>query len=148
SNAAPKAHVRRGGDEQVIPAESLVAGDVIVLHGSDIVPADARVIAADRLTVNEAGLTGESLPVAKAANVLAAVDAPLADRRNMLYRGSIVTGGSGCAIVVATGDRTEIARVQTLLGTAMRPETPLQAHLDRLGGQLAGSAVAASALML
>src|SRR5207237_3776200 len=121
---------------------------VIALHGGDAVPADARIITADRLTVNEAALTGESLPVIKAANVLAASDAPLAERRNMLYRGSIVTGGSGRAVVVATGDRTEIARVQALLGSAMRPETPLQAHLDRLGGQLAGSAVAASALML
>jgi Ca2+-transporting ATPase len=145
-NIAPTARVRRDGDEQVVPAESLVPGDVIAVHGSDVVPADARVIAADRLTVNEAALTGESLPVVKAANVLAAIDAPLADRRNMLYRGSIITGGSGSAIVVATGDRTEIARVQALLGTATRPDTPLQAHLDRLGRQLAVSAVGASAL--
>jgi Ca2+-transporting ATPase len=146
-NAVPTARVRREGNEQVVPAEPLVPGDVIALHGSDVVPADARVITADRLTVNEAALTGESLPVAKAANVLAAVDASLADRRNMLYRGSIVTGGSGSAVVVATGDRTEIARVQALLGNATRPETPLQAHLDRLGRQLAVSAVGASALM-
>jgi Ca2+-transporting ATPase len=139
--------VRRDDDEQVVQAESLVPGDVIAMHGSDIVPADARVIAADRLTVDEAALTGESLPAAKAANVLAAVDAPLADRHNMLYRGSIVTGGSGSAVVVATGDHTEIARVQALLGSATRPETPLQAHLDRLGRQLAVSAVGASALM-
>jgi Ca2+-transporting ATPase len=144
--AVPRARVLRDGDEPIVPAEQLVPGDVIVLHGSDVVPADARVIAADRLTVNEAGLTGESLPVVKAANVLAAIDAPLAERRNMLYRGSIVTGGSGRAVVVATGDRTEIARVQALLGMAARPQTPLQAHLDRLGRQLAGSAIAASAL--
>jgi P-type Ca2+ transporter type 2C len=146
-NVMPTARVRRDGDERAVPAESLVPGDLIALHGSDVVPADARVISADRLTVNEAALTGESLPVAKAANVLAAVDAPLADRRNLLYRGSIVTGGSGSAVVVGTGDRTEIARIQTLLGTATRPETPLQAHLDRLGRQLAISAVGASALM-
>src|SRR5205807_3111868 len=106
-----------------VPAESLVPGDVIVLHGNDAVPADARVIEADRLTLNEAALTGESLPVAKAPNVLAVANAPLAERRNMLYRGSIVTGGSGRAVIVATGDGTEIARVQALLGSAARPET-------------------------
>jgi Ca2+-transporting ATPase len=143
----PTARVLRDGEERLIPVEQLVPGDVIALRGDDIVPADARVIAVDRLTVNEASLTGESLPVAKADNVLAAARASLADRRNMVYRGSIVTGGSGRAAVVATGDRTEIARVQALLGTATRPETPLQAHLDHLGRRLIVSAIAASGLM-
>jgi Ca2+-transporting ATPase len=143
----PTARVMRDGEERIVPPDQLVPGDVIALRGDDIIPADARVIAADRLTVNEATLTGESLPVAKADNVLAAARASLADRRNMVYRGSIVTGGSGRAAVVATGDRTEIARVQALLGTAARPETPLQAHLDHLGRRLIVSATAASGLM-
>src|SRR5262249_7938347 len=133
--------------EQVLPAEQLVPGDIIAVHGEDIVPADARLIAADRLTVNEAMLTGESLPIIKAANVLCAADAPFAERRNMLYRASIVTGGSARAVVVATGERTEIARVQALLGTAERPQTPLQEHLDQLGRQLVFGALAASGLV-
>ena len=147
ASAMPSARVLRDNDERIVPAEQLVPGDVIIVRGNDVVPADARVIAADRLTVNEATLTGESLPVVKAANVLAPADAPLADRRNMLYRGSIITGGSGRAVVVATGDQTEIARVQALLGMAARPQTPLQAHLDQLGRHLVLSAIAASALM-
>ena len=147
ASALPSARVLRHDGEETVSAEQLVPGDIIVLHGNDAVPADARVIAADRLTVNEAMLTGESLPVVKAANVLAAAEAPLAERRNMLYRGSIVTGGSGRAVVVAIGDQTEIARVQALLGMASRPQTPLQAHLDLLGQRLVFSAIAASGLM-
>ena len=145
--ALPPVHVLRDGNEAKVPVESLVPGDVILLHGNDAIPADARVIAADRLTLNEATLTGESLPVAKAPNVLAAANAPLAERRNMLYRGSIVTGGSGRAVIVATGDRTEIARVQALLGNAARPDTPLQVQLDGLGRRLAFSAAGAAGLM-
>jgi len=146
SDATRTARVLRDDSEQIVPAEQLVPGDIIAVHGDDIVPADARLIAADQLTVNEAALTGESLPVIKAANVLSAADAPLAERRNMLYRGSIITGGSGRAVVVATGERTEIARVQALLGMAERPQTPLQEHLDRLGRQLVFGALAASGL--
>jgi P-type Ca2+ transporter type 2C len=141
------ARVLRDGKEQIVPAEQIAPGDVIAVHGEDVVPADARLIAADRLTANEAAMTGESLPVIKAANVLAAADAPLAERRNMLYRGSIITGGSGLAVVVATGERTEIALVQALIGMAARPQTPLQEHLDRLGRQLVLGALAASGLI-
>ena len=144
----PAARVLRDGAEAAVPAEQLVRGDVILLHRDEIVPADARLIAADRLTVNEAALTGESLPVAKAANVLAAVRAPLAERRNMLFRGSVVTGGSSRAVVVATGERTELSRVQSLLGSTERPETPLQRQLDELGRLLVMGAFAASGLML
>jgi Ca2+-transporting ATPase len=138
--------VLRDGKERIEPGENLVPGDVILLRGSDIVPADARILVADRLTVNEGALTGESLPVAKAANVLSASAAPLADRRNMLYRGTIVTEGSGRAVVVATGDRTEMARIQTLLGAIVRPATPLQSELDQIGRRLFGGALLASGL--
>ena len=146
--AMPAARVLRDGGEAMVPAERLVPGDVILLHRDEVVPADARLIAADRLTVNEAALTGESLPVAKAANVLAAARAPLAERRNMLFRGSAVTGGSGRAVVIATGESTEISRVQALLGSTERPETPLQRQLDELGRLLVIGAFAASGLML
>ena len=147
TDATRMARVLRDRSERIVPADQLAPGDVIAVHGDDVVPADARLIAADRLTVNEAMLTGESLPVIKAANVLAAAEAPLAERHNMLYRGSIVTGGSGRAVIVATGERTEIARVQALIGMAARPQTPLQEHLDRLGRHLVVGALAASGLM-
>ena len=146
--ALPPARALRDGVETAVPAEQLAPGDVILLHRDEIIPADARLIAADRLTVNEAALTGESLPVAKAANVLASARAPIAERRNMLFRGSAVTGGSGRAVVVATGERTEISRVQALLGSTERPETPLQRQLDELGRLLVIGAFAASGLML
>ena len=142
----PAVRVLRDGVERLEPGENLVPGDVILLRGGDVVPADARILAADRLTVNEAILTGESLPVAKAGNVLSPGDALLADRCNMLYRGTIVTEGSGRAVVVATGDRTEMARIQTLLGAITRPTTPLQRELDQIGRRLFVGALSASAL--
>lgn len=144
----PPVRVLRDSSETDMPTENLVPGDVIVLGRDQLVPADARVIAADRLTVNEAGLTGESIPVPKAPNVLAASRAPLAERRNMLFRGSMVTGGSGRAVIVATGEGTEISRIQALLATAERPETPLQQQLNRLGRLLVIGSVAAAGLVL
>ncbi len=130
------ARVIRGGGEQVVPAEVVVPGDVIALHPGDFVPADARLLDSDQLTVNEASLTGESLPVAKAANVLAPDAAPLADRRNMVFRGTVVGGGSGRGVVVAIGRDTEIGHVQALLGSATPPPTPLQRQIDALSRQL------------
>src|SRR5579884_1687359 len=130
------ARVVRAGEEQMVAAESVVPGDIIALHPGDLVPADARLIETDQLTLNEASLTGESLPAAKAANVLAAAEAPLADRRNMVFRGTAVSGGSGRGVVVACGRDTEIGRVQALLGTARAPPTPLQRQTDDLARRL------------
>ena len=144
----PAAHALRDGVEVAVPAAQLVPGDIVLLHRDEVIPADARLIAADRLTVNEAALTGESLPVAKAANVLATARAPLAERRNMLFRGSVVTGGSGRAVVIATGEHTEISRVQALLGGTTRPQTPLQQELDELGRLVVIGAATAAGLML
>jgi Ca2+-transporting ATPase len=135
-SAAALARVVRGGSEEVVPAEIVVPGDVIALHPGDFVPADARLLESDQLTVNEASLTGESLPVAKAANVLAPPAAPLADRRNMVFRGTVVSGGSGRGVVVACGRDTEIGHVQALLGNATPPPTPLQRQIDVLSRQL------------
>ena len=140
---APISRVRRNGVECEVPAEDLVPGDVIELRRDELVPADARVIAADRLTVNEAMLTGESAPMAKAPNVIAPRFAPIGDRHNMVFGGTVVTGGAGCAVIVATGPESELGRIQTLLGSEGRPATPLEQQLDALGRQLVwGSAVA------
>ena len=91
-------------------------------------------------------LTGESVPVAKATNVVTAHSAPIADRRNMVFRGTVVTGGAGRAVVTATGPETELGRIQSLLGSEDQPATPLQRQLDALGRQLVFGSVAACGL--
>ena len=143
---APVSRVLRAGKECDVPAEELVPGDLIELRRDELVPADARVITANRLTVNEAMLTGESVPVVKAANVVAPHSAPIADRHNMVFRGTVVTGGSGRAVVTATGPETELGRIQSLLGSEDQPATPLQCQLDVLGRQLVLGSVAACGL--
>jgi Ca2+-transporting ATPase len=143
---APVSRVLRGGKECEVPAEELVPGDLIELRRDEFVPADARVITANRLTVNEAMLTGESVPVAKATNVVAAHSASIGDRHNMVFRGTVVTGGAGRAVVTATGPETELGRIQSLLGSEDQPATPLQRQLDALGRQLVFGSVAACGL--
>ena len=143
---APVSRVLRDGKECELPAEELVPGDLIELRRDELVPADARVIAANRLTVNEAMLTGESVPVEKATNALALHPAPIADRHNMVFRGTVVTGGAGRAVVTATGPETELGRIQLLLGSEDQPATPLQRQLDLLGRQLVFGSVAACGL--
>ncbi|MGZ8242472.1 cation-translocating P-type ATPase [Methylomagnum sp.] len=127
----------REGREVPVPVEAVVPGDVLVLRPGSQIAADARLLKSSRLTVDESSLTGESLPVAKNANGPLAADAPLADRHNMVYMGSIVTGGSGLAVVVATGRHTEIGLIQSLVGEVETPATPLQQQLDQMGLQLA-----------
>jgi Ca2+-transporting ATPase len=143
---APVSRVLRNGKKCEVPAEELVPGDLIELRRDEIVPADARVITANRLTVNEAMLTGESVPVVKAANVVAPHSAPIGDRHNMVFRGTVVTGGAGRAVVTATGPETELGRIQSLLGSEDQPATPLQRQLDALGRQLVFGSVAACGL--
>jgi Ca2+-transporting ATPase len=137
------ARVLRDGKPHAIPADEVVVGDVLVLDPGERIAADARVFEAHRLGTNEAALTGESLPVRKMPRDDLPLDCPLADRANMVHMGSIVSGGSGLALVVATGERTEIGRIRELAGGARAPQTKLQADLDRLGGQLALAAGAA-----
>ncbi|MGH7039141.1 MAG: cation-translocating P-type ATPase [Stellaceae bacterium] len=141
------ARVLRDGAERLVPAAAVVPGDIVALRPGDLVPADARLIAADQLTVNEASLTGESLPAAKASNALARREAPLADRRNMTFRGTAVSGGSGRGVVVACGRDTEIGHVQALLGTAAPPPTPLQRQIDDLSRRLILGSAALCALI-
>ena len=143
---APVSRVLRNGKECETPAEKLVPGDLIELRRDEIVPADARVVTANRLTVNEAMLTGESVPAVKAANVVAPHSAPIGDRHNMVFRGTVVTGGAGRAVVTATGPETELGRIQSLLGSEGQPATPLQCQLDVLGRQLVFGSVAACGL--
>ena len=133
--AAPQARVVRGGASGLISAREVVRGDLLVLAAGDLVAADARLLEASELRVDEAPLTGESEPVEKHVDRLPA-DAALADRRNLVFLGTSIAAGSGRALVVATGMRTEVGRIAHLLETASGGETPLQKQLERVGRRL------------
>ena len=124
----PSSHVLRGGVIKEIRAEEVVLGDILTLRAGVYITADCRVIDASLLTVDEAALTGESLPVMKTTETLVMdsirKDIPIADRINTVYAGTMVTGGQGYAIVVATGRFTEIGKIQILVGEAKPPEHP------------------------
>ncbi|MGD9505056.1 MAG: HAD-IC family P-type ATPase [Syntrophobacteraceae bacterium] len=132
----PYAHLVRDGKTMDAPAEEVVVGDVLVLKPGTYVTADSRLIEANHLTVDESALTGESMPVVKSAAALANPDTPLADRVNMVFMGTLVTGGQGLAVVVATGKFTEIGKLQLLVGEAVTPETPMEKQLRTMGNQL------------
>jgi Ca2+-transporting ATPase len=127
--------IRAGARREVLPA-ALVPGDVIELEPGTLVAADARLLEAEDLTVNESALTGEALPVHKDAAAKLRADTALADRTNMVFRGTAVTGGRGIAVVTATGAHTEIGRIQSLLGSVRPPETPIQRQLGDVEREL------------
>ncbi|NIP59226.1 MAG: HAD-IC family P-type ATPase, partial [Gemmatimonadetes bacterium] len=126
----------RDGEEARIDARRLVPGDVIVLQEGDAVPADARLLSSSELTVNEAPLTGESLPVRKQSDPTEGEDVALADRESMVYKGTMAVGGSGRAVVTATGLHTEIGRVSELVQEIADQPAPIELRLDILGRRL------------
>jgi len=130
---APDVEVLRQGQALRVPIEEIVPGDVIRLYPGSLVPADARLLHVHDLSVDESALTGESVPVGKTIKVIGDPDVPLADRTNMVYRGTLVTGGSGTALVVATGRATQVGQLQLMVGEVERPETPMQKQLRDLG---------------
>jgi len=131
--AAPLARVVRDSEVVNIPAEELVPGDVILLEMGDLVPADARLVRDDLLEVDEASLTGESVPVKKDADAVLPENAPLGDRRNMVYASTVVTYGKGTAVVTKTGMDTQLGKIAHLVQTVGREQTPLQQRLDKVG---------------
>ena len=139
--AAPTAVVLRDGEEIDVAARDLVPGDVLLLHAGDRVPADGRVMEAVNLQVEEAALTGESLPVEKGEAALEEADLSVGDRTNMLYSGTAIAYGRGRAIVVGTGMETEFGGIARMLETIERAKTPLQLSLDRVGMLLARAAI-------
>jgi Ca2+-transporting ATPase len=139
--AAPTATVVRDGQEVEVPARTVVPGDVVRLAAGDRVPADGRLIEAINLQIDEAPLTGESVPVAKSTAPLSGATLPVGDRRDMVYSGTAATYGRGSAVVVATGMRTEFGKIAELLQTVDSGRTPLQENLDRVGRTLAIGAV-------
>lgn len=138
--AAPTATVLRDGEEVKVPARDLVPGDVVILRAGDRIPADARLLEAVNMQVDEAALTGESVPVEKHIQPLSGDGLPVGDRKNMVYAGTAATYGRGKALVVATGMQTEFGMIAQLLQTVESGKTPLQQNLDKIGTALARAA--------
>ncbi len=129
---APFATLRRDGKEVVVPARDLVPGDILLIHAGDRLAADARIVESAALQVLESSLTGESTAVSK-KNAPLAADTPLADRKNMLYKGTVAVAGRAAGVIVATGMATELGRIARMVQEAKEPPTPLQARLEQLG---------------
>jgi Ca2+-transporting ATPase len=127
--------VLREGRSREVPAEDLVPGDIVLFEGGDIVSADMRIVNSSRTEADESTLTGESFPVGKTEETVPA-EAVLAERFNMLFKGTSVTRGSGRAVVAATGMDTEIGRISALVQEAQEETTPLEKRLDALGRSL------------
>ena len=134
--SAPTARVLRQGEESVIPASELVVGDVVMLGDGDMVPADLRLIDSANLKVQEASLTGESVPSEKEAEDILPEDCPLGDRSNMAYTSAIVTYGRATGVVVATGMDTEVGNIAGMLDNQDDTDTPLKRKLNAVGKTL------------
>jgi P-type Ca2+ transporter type 2C len=144
---AARAKVIRDGMRHSLPATALVPGDVIVIEEGDAIPADARLIESTALETSEAALTGESLPVSKDTDAIAA-EAGLGDQHKMILSGTAVTCGHGRAVVTATGMQTQMGRIAGMLKQAPKEATPLQKELDRVGKVLAIVVVIIAVVMI
>jgi calcium-translocating P-type ATPase len=144
---AQRAAVLRDGRRVTVEGAALVPGDIVLLEAGDKVPADLRIVEARGMAAQEAILTGESVPVEKTAEPVAR-DAPLGDRRSMLWSGTLVTQGAGRGVVVATGQGTEIGRIGTLLAGVEQLTTPLVAQMDHFARWLSFLILLVAALLL
>jgi Ca2+-transporting ATPase len=140
------ARVRRDGHTRIIAADEMVPGDIVLVEAGDAVSADLRLIEASSLGADESTLTGESVAVDKSIEPVPR-DARLGDRRSMLFKGTVVTRGSGSGVVVATGLRTELGRISELVEAATVGSSPLEKKLARLSGQLIWATVTLTALI-
>ncbi|MCI0708726.1 MAG: cation-translocating P-type ATPase [Chloroflexi bacterium] len=139
--AAPEAQVLRSGNTVTIPSHLVVPGDVVLLEAGDYIPADLRLVETANLKIEEASLTGESVPVDKKADAQVEESAVLGDRKNMAYMSTIVTYGRGAGVVVATGMNTEIGKIAEIIQSTEEEETPLQQRLNQLGRVLSIAAL-------
>lgn len=146
--AAPAALVIRDAVEVQVPARDLVPGDLVLLLAGNRVPADIRLLESINLRVDEASLTGESLPVEKQPGIVDGPDVPVANRRNMVYAGTTVSYGRGRGVVVATGMETEFGGIARMLQTVETGRTPLQKNLDKVGRVLAWSTLVVVSLIV
>jgi len=131
--AVPSVKTRRNGKVQAISATELVPGDIVLLEAGNVISADGRLLASSSLRVQEAALTGESAPVEKDARAVLNPNHPLAERRNIVYKGTTITYGRGEAVVTETGMSTELGRIASMMQQVERTPTPLQRRLDQLG---------------
>ena len=143
-----RAHVRRGGELLDVPAEELVPGDVVAFEAGDKIPADGRLLVAATLEIEEAALTGESVPVLKAVAAVTRDEVPLGDRLDMAYMNSTVTRGRGEMVVAATGMSTEVGQISRMLGQVEQEKTPLTRQLDQLTVVITTMAAIALALVV
>lgn len=134
--AAPEAQVLRDGSRKSIPAYNLVPGDIVFLEAGNFIPADLRLLEAVNLRVEEASLTGESLPVQKNAATVLEKNVPLGDRKNTAFMGTVVSYGRGRGVVTSTGMNTQLGLIASMLQNVEAEETPLQRRLDNLGKSL------------
>jgi Ca2+-transporting ATPase len=141
------ATVLRGGETQRIAVSDVVVGDILLLESGDTIAADARVLQATQLRVIESALTGESQAVSKQADVIIALDAPLGDRLNMLYKDTSIAEGRATAVVVAVGKDTEVGKISTLLQQTVEKKTPLEQELHRIGTWLTGFAILSAGII-
>lgn len=134
--ASPNAKAIRDGVKDIVPANTLVPGDIVLIEAGDIVPADLRLLENFNLKIEEASLTGESVPVEKDSEAILKEDVSLGDRKNMAYTSTIVTYGRGKGIVVGTSEDTEMGKIAKMLQNVEDETTPLQKKLDQLGKYL------------
>jgi magnesium-transporting ATPase (P-type) len=142
----PEAKVRRDGARVTVKADHIVPGDVVLIEAGDRVPADLRLIRAKNLKLDEAALTGESVPVDKQTTAVGKVS-DLGDRASMAFSGTFVAAGQGAGIVVATGTRTELGRISGMLSQVVELKTPLIRQMDRFARQITVVVLAAAGLV-
>lgn len=145
--SAPTSKVIRDGQEKSVPSEEVVVGDVVVLEAGDLINADLRLLKTSSLKIEEASLTGESVPVEKDATAIIESDKALGDRINMAYSSGHVTYGRGLGVVTATGMDTEVGKIASILNATKNEQTPLQKQLDKLGKLLGIVALVAVAVI-
>ena len=131
--SSPNCKVIRNGKITVVASEDITVGDLLVLEAGDIVPSDCRIIECNNLTVDEASLTGESLPVEKNNKVINEENVPIGDRHNMLFSSCYITNGNAKCLVTSIGMDTEIGHIASMLSTSEKNTTPLQDKLTQVG---------------
>jgi Ca2+-transporting ATPase len=145
--AAPDSQILRDGKRITVPSTQLVPGDVVFLEAGNFIPADLRLIESINLRIDEAALTGESVSVQKNALLMVPAESGLGDRKNIAFRGTVVTYGRGKGIVVETGMNTQLGKIAELLSAVENEQTPLQKALDKLGKTLGWACLAVCAIV-